>query len=167
MLKEQPEALARLYRGYVFHRRGEEQPGELPYTPYRVPVYSNTGGQVSARYVRTYVEAGEAAAGRRMDGAELAVLDRFEEVTKRSELMVEFTLLPGEMYFINNYTILHARTAFDDGDAAEDQRRHLLRLWLDVPGMRPVHPYIKKNGVAAVPGRTPSFDWAALTKNRS
>ena len=167
MLKEQPEALARLYRGYVFHRRGEEQPGELPYTPYRVPVYSNTDGQVSARYVRTYVEAGEAAVGRRMDGAERAVLDRFEEVTKRSELMLEFTLRPGEMYFINNYTILHARTAFDDGDAAEDQRRHLLRLWLDVPGMRPVHPYIQKNGVAAVPGRTPSFDWAALTKNRS
>ena len=167
MLAEQPEALAQLYRGYFFHRRGEEQPGELPYTPNRVPVYSNTDDHVSVRYVRTYVEAGEAAAGRPMDGAELAVLDRFEEITKRPELMLEFTLWPGEMYFINNYTILHARTAFDDGDAPEDQRRHLLRLWLDVPGMRPVHPDIKKNGIAAVSGRTPSFDWAALTKNRS
>jgi hypothetical protein len=60
-----------------FHRRGEKQLGELPFTPYRVPVYSNTEGQVSARYVRTYVEAGEAAAGRPMDDAELAMLDRF------------------------------------------------------------------------------------------
>jgi hypothetical protein len=167
MLAECPDALGRLYRGYVFHRRGEEQPGEQPYTPYRVPVFSSVDGYVSARYVRTYVEAGEAAAGRPMDAAELAVLDRFEEITKRSELMLEFTLQPGEMYFVNNYTILHARTAFDDGDAEEDQRRHLLRLWLDVPGMRPVHPYIKKNGIAPVPGRTPSFDWAALTDNRS
>src|SRR5262249_50705607 len=64
MLDECPETLARLYRGYAFHRRGEEQPGELPYTPYRVPVFSNIDGYVSARYVRTYVEAGEAAAGR-------------------------------------------------------------------------------------------------------
>jgi len=139
----------------------------LPYTPYRVPVFSNTDGKVSARYVRTYVEAGEAAAGRPMGETELAVLDRFEEVTKRPELMLEFTLQPGEMYFINNYTILHARTAFEDGDAAEDQRRHLLRLWLEVPGMRPVHPHIRRNGIAAVPGRTPSFDWARLTKNRN
>jgi hypothetical protein len=167
MLEECPEALERLYRGYVFHRRGEEQPGDLPYTPYRVPVYSNTAGKVSARYVRTYVEAGEAAAGRPMGEAELAVLDRFEEISKRPELMLEFTLQPGEIYFINNYTILHARTAFDDGDAEEDRRRHLLRLWLEVPHMRPVHPYIRRNGIDAVPGRTPSFDWAKLTNNRN
>jgi hypothetical protein len=56
MLSECPEALERLYRGYVFHRRGEEKPGDLPHTPYRVPVYSNTEGKVSARYVRTYVD---------------------------------------------------------------------------------------------------------------
>jgi hypothetical protein len=167
MLDECPEALQRLYDGYVFHRRGEEKPGDLPYTPYRVPIYSDIDGKVSARYVRTYVEAGEAAAGRPMGEAELAALDRFEEVTKRPELMLEFTLQPGEMYFINNYTILHARTAFDDGDAEEDQRRHLLRLWLEVPGMRPVHPYIRRNGIEAVPGRTPSYDWSKLTKNRN
>jgi hypothetical protein len=167
MLDEYPEALERLYRGYVFHRRGEEKPGDLPYTPYRVPVYSNTKGKISARYVRTYVEAGEAAAGRPMDEAELSVLDRFEEVTKRPELMLEFTLQPGEMYFINNYTILHARTAFDDGDAEEDRRRHLLRLWLDVPQMRPVHSHIKSGGIEAVPGRKPSYDWSRLTSNRN
>src|ERR1700730_1058715 len=46
MREECPAALERLYRGYVFHRRGEEQPGELPYTPYRVPIYSNTEGNV-------------------------------------------------------------------------------------------------------------------------
>src|SRR5271170_6410035 len=45
MLEECPELLERLYSGYVFHRRGEERPGDLPYTPYRVPVYSNTGGK--------------------------------------------------------------------------------------------------------------------------
>src|SRR5215470_10307801 len=48
MLEEYPEALERLYRGYVFHRRGEEKPGDLPHTPYRVPLYSNTGGSLGA-----------------------------------------------------------------------------------------------------------------------
>jgi hypothetical protein len=167
MLDEYPEALAALYRGYVFHRRGEEQPGDLPYTPYRVPIFSNTEGKISARYVRNYVEAGENAAGRKMGDAELSVLDRFEETTKRPDLMLEFTLQPGEMYFVNNYTILHARTAFDDGDAEEDERRHLLRMWLGVEGMRPVNPYIKEDGIAPVAGRTPSYDWSKWTSNRS
>ena len=93
-----------------------------------------------------------------MGEAELAVLDHFEAVTKRPELMLDFTLQPGEIYFINNYTILHARTAFDDGDAEEDRRRHLLRLWVDVPQMRSVHPHIKSGGIEVVPGRTPSYD---------
>lgn len=163
MLTEHPDHLERLYLGYVRHRRGEEQPGELPYTPYRIPVFSNVEGKVSTRYVRSYLEAGEAAAGRPMGPAEHAVIDTFEAVTKRPELMLEFTLQPGEAYFLNNYTILHARTAFDDGDAPEDARRHLLRLWLEVPEMRPVHPYVRGHGVKPVEGRTPSFDWSSVT----
>ena len=67
--------------------------------------------------------------------------------------------------FINNYTILHARTSFDDGDAPEDARRHLLRLWLDAP-IRPVHPYIRSRGILQVAGRTPSFDWNSIAAVR-
>jgi hypothetical protein len=169
MLAECPEVLERLYRGYVFHRRGEEQPGDLPHTPYRVPVYSDVDGKVSVRYVRSYVEAGETAVGRRMGEAELAVLDRFEAISKRPEWMLEFTLRPGEMYFLNNYTILHARTAFEDFEE-EDRRRHLLRLWLEAPWMRKVHPHVQLfeggAGIAAVTGRTPTFDWRPLTSDR-
>jgi hypothetical protein len=130
----------------------------LPWLPAKRPAFAAACARI---------EAGEAAAGHKMDEAELAVLDRFEEVTRRPELMLEFTLQPGEMYFINNYTILHARTAFDDGDAEEDRRRHLLRLWLEVPQMRPVHPYIRSGGIEAVPGRIPSSHWSNLTSNRN
>ena len=84
LLAEHPDVLAALYRGYVRHRRGKEQPGELPYTPYRIPVYSNIEGKVSARYVRSYLEAGEAAAGRRW-ARERLVIDTFKAVTKRPE----------------------------------------------------------------------------------
>jgi hypothetical protein len=73
------------------------------------------------------------------------------------------------MYFLNNFTILHARTQFDDFEE-EDRRRHLLRLWLDVPGMRAVHPHIhlfEGGGIAPVTGRTPTYDWSHLTKNRT
>src|ERR1044072_1265507 len=36
-----PQLLERLYRGYHYHRLGEEGPGEEPATPYRAPVVAN------------------------------------------------------------------------------------------------------------------------------
>lgn len=165
MLAEHPEYLERLYQGFIFHRRGEEKPGDSPVTPYRVPVFSNMDGQVSVRYVRTYVEAGMAHVGTPIDDFDRATLDFFEATSKRPDVMLEFTLEPGELYFLNNYTILHARTAFEDFDE-EDRRRHLLRLWLEAPELRSVHPQVQLfegKGIAPVAGRTPSFDWSELT----
>ena len=66
---------------------------------------------------------------RRLDQIPRAVIDTFKAVTKRPELMLEFTLQPGEAYFINNYTILHSRTGFEDFPEPE-RRRHMIRLWL-------------------------------------
>jgi Taurine catabolism dioxygenase TauD, TfdA family len=168
ILAERPEYLERLYRGYVYHRRGEERPGDLPVTPHPVPVFCNVDGHVSVRYVRTYVEAGMSAVGAPIDDYDREVLDFFERTSKRPDVMLELTLEPGQMYFLNNYTVLHARTEFSDWDE-EDRRRHLLRLWLEVPGMRPVHPHVHLfdgQGIAPVAGRTPTYDWGNLTSRR-
>ena len=165
---ERPHYLERLYRGYTWHRRGEEKPGDHPVTPHLVPIFSNVDGKVSIRYVRSYIEAGMAEVGSPIDDLDREILDFVEATSKRPDVMLEFTLAPGEMYFLNNYTILHARTAFDDHEE-EDRRRHLLRLWLEVPGMRPVHPHINLfdgQGIAPVAGRTPTYDWKGLTTTR-
>jgi len=42
---------------------------------------------------------------------------------------VSMDLQPGEMQFINNYHVLHGRTAYED-DVAQGYKRHLKRLWL-------------------------------------
>jgi len=168
ILAERPLYLDRLYRGYIYHRRGEERPGDLPVTRHPVPVFSSVGGHVSVRYVRTYIEAGMAAVGAPIDQFDREVLDFFELTSKRPDLMLEFTLAPGQMYFLNNYTVLHARTEFEDFEE-EERRRHLLRLWLEVPGMRAVHPHVHLfdgQGIAPVAGRTPSYDWKDLTTRR-
>ena len=48
-------------------------------------------------------------------------------------------LAPGDMQFVYNHTNLHDRTGFTDWpDPA--QRRHLLRLWLSLPGDRELPP---------------------------
>jgi hypothetical protein len=37
---------------------------------------------------------------------------------------------PGDMQFVNNYHVLHARLAYED-DRAAGKVRHLKRLWLE------------------------------------
>ena len=40
---------------------------------------------------------------------------------------------PGDVVFINNWAMLHARDSYEDGSgsgAADEPRRHLVRLWL-------------------------------------
>jgi alpha-ketoglutarate-dependent taurine dioxygenase len=49
-------------------------------------------------------------------------------------------LQPGDMQFVNNFHVLHARTAYED-DRAAGKVRHLKRLWLEtrVLDQRPPH----------------------------
>jgi hypothetical protein len=57
-------------------------------------------------------------------------------------------LQAGDIQLLNNSVILHSRTAFVDYEEATE-RRHLLRLWLNVEGGRPVDPiaFPYRNGV--------------------
>src|SRR5947209_17871863 len=57
-----------LYRGYHYHRLGEEGPGEEPATPYRVPVFANRNGQLSCRYQRSGIAGGHRELGAPLDG---------------------------------------------------------------------------------------------------
>ena len=41
---------------------------------------------------------------------------------------------PGDIQFVNNHVIYHARSAFEDDD--EGHGRLLLRLWLSMPNSR-------------------------------
>ena len=54
--------------------------------------------------------------------------------------------------------VMHARTAFED-DVEAGYRRHLLRLWLDVPGGRPAPKEMHIHstaGIARQEGKTPT-----------
>jgi hypothetical protein len=158
---EHPEYLAVLERGFRCDRRGEEAADDAPVTPYRVPVYSSSAGVLSCRFVRGVIDRGAAASGELLSDLETEALACFEAVAARQEVRFEVMLQPGEASFINNYEILHARTAFVDRDAPE-HKRLLYRLWLEGRPPRPmvpeVHLYQNRSGHMGVdpqPGRGP------------
>jgi hypothetical protein len=57
-------------------------------------------------------------------------------------MKLEFMMSPGQICFANNYTVLHARTGFEDRPGPETGRM-LLRLWLTAHDRRPVDPRVE------------------------
>ncbi len=159
-----PHLLEPLYRGYHYHRLGEEGAGEPPVTPYRMPVFALRNGQLSCRYQRAGIAAGHRALDVPLAETDLQAFDLFDEVARAPENRVAFALGRGDMVVINNYTVLHARTKFAEFPEPE-RRRRLVRLWLDAEGFRdaPRELYLfERNGVPPQPGKTCTFDFKKL-----
>jgi hypothetical protein len=133
ILRTRPDLLPPLYEGYYQAAR-EAANSAQPVTSYKIPVFCNEGGVVSCMYSREFMlRAGELLGG--MPRPLKDALDLFNAIAEREDVRIDFVLEPGEMMVLNNFTVLHARTAFRDSPT---QKRYLLRLWLDVPNGRPV-----------------------------
>lgn len=163
-----PQHLDSLYRGWPFHRFGEEGPGESPVTPYNVPVFAWQDDVLSCRHLRAYAEMAAKETGNPMTEADVAALDCVDELACREDMLFETLLGPGEATFINNYTVLHTRGGFDDA-ADPALRRHFLRLWLAVDEPRPMPEEIRSyagRGITAQEGRTSYYTGASLSPMR-
>lgn len=138
ILQERPHYLPMLYRGFEYDRRGEETEYQKSISD-PVPVFAHIDGELSIRYVRKSMETARQKLGRPFSAEELEVLDYLDSLTVRDDLRLSMMLQAGDMQFANNYTVLHSRTDYvDHEDPAE--KRHMLRLWLKVPGFRRLDP---------------------------
>ena len=137
ILATRPELLTPLYRGYRYHLFGEEAPGESPVTKHTIPVLSQKEGHVSARYIPEYISRAAEYLNEPLPELDLEAFDTFNQLAKDNELRFDVMLEPGDLSFINNYTVLHTRDAFYDGEELEEKRL-LLRLWLSSDYQRPV-----------------------------
>lgn len=125
--REAPDVLEVLARPFHFDRRGGVRDGEAATASF--PVLKQTGDELLFRYLRYWIEAGHAKAGVPLTAVQVRALDVLDGVLARPGLRAEFTLSPGDMFFINNRWVLHNRTAFED-HPDPTRRRHLVRLWL-------------------------------------
>jgi len=159
-----PRLLEPLYRGYHYHRLGEQAPDEEPATPYRIPVFATINGQLSCRYQRMGIAAGHRERGVPLSDADIEAFNLFDEIARAPENRLSFYLERGDMIVINNYTVMHARTQFRNYPEAERQRR-LVRLWLDRQGFRDVPKefnHFETNGVPKQEGAACTYDFKKL-----
>ena len=138
MAARRPDLLERLYQPVPVDRRGEVPEGKAPF--YEAPVFNEHAGMISVLYSRLHIGSAQRfPEARRLTPADLEALDMLGELAADPELRLDMNFMPGDIQFLHNHTILHARSAYEDWPEAE-LKRHLLRLWLAPPGARALPP---------------------------
>ena len=142
MADTRPDLLALLFDPIATDRRGEVPEGAAPFMT--IPVLSWHAGQLTVFYQRQYIESAQ-----RFDDAprltpkHLEALDLFDALANDPDLHMSMQLQPGDMQFVYNHSQLHDRTGFTDWPDP-DKRRHLMRLWLSIPGDRALPEVFKE-----------------------
>lgn len=127
LIERSPDLLEVLYQPFHVDRRGEFEEGELPTS--QQPVFHWDGNELTMRYLSYYIQEGHREVGLPLSDAQQKALGAIEDLLKEEDLLVEFSVEPGQMLFCNNHWILHNRNAYQDhGDP--ELRRHYVRLWL-------------------------------------
>ena len=138
MLERRPDLLERLYQPFPVDRRGEVPEGKAPF--YDAPVFNEHAGRLSVLYSRLHIGSSQRFPdARRLTAEDIEALDFLGELAGDPELRLDMNFMPGDIQFLHNHTILHARTAYEDWPETE-RKRHLLRLWLSPPNARPLPP---------------------------
>lgn len=152
MYEKRPDLLEALFHPFPTDRRGEIPPGKGPF--FEIPVFNHYRGYLSALYARRYINSAQKFdAARRLTATEIEALDMFDALANDPVMNLKMEFRPGDMQFLHNHTILHDRLAYEDWPEPE-RKRHLLRLWLAVPGARPLPPvYAERYGSVTVGDR--------------
>ncbi len=129
LVRTEPELAAALYAPFAYDFRGEQPPGGKPW--YTMPIFSRRGDRLFVRYIRPYIDAARRHEDApRPSATARAAMDRVDELCADPSYHLSMTMQPGDMQFVNNYHVLHARDAYvDQRDAGKI--RHLKRLWLE------------------------------------
>lgn len=129
MMARRPDLAAALFHAFPTDRRGEVPEGQGPW--FDVPVFNWHAGLLTTIYVGQYIRSAQAnfPQARRLTPLELEALALLDRLSNDPALHLEIPFRPGDMQFLHNHQILHARTDFEDWPEPQ-RRRHLLRLWL-------------------------------------
>lgn len=142
MAARRPDLLELLYQPFPVDRRGEVPDGKGPF--YDAPVFNEYDGKLSVLYSRLHIGSAQRfPAARRLTAEDFEALDMLAELAGDPELRLDMNFMPGDIQFLHNHTILHARSAYGDWPEVE-RKRHLLRLWLAPPSARALPPVFEE-----------------------
>jgi hypothetical protein len=134
-VKQHPEWMPTAFEGFYWDRFGEHKEWEEPTSPTKIPLFSLADGQLSTRYNRSWINAAAVRRNVPFNDVEQAILDFFDDTARKLSLPIK--MQPGDVYFANNYTVLHGRDSYEEtADAPLEHKRLFLRVWFNIPEVR-------------------------------
>jgi Taurine catabolism dioxygenase TauD, TfdA family len=171
IVRRRPDLIDICYADWPQSWQGEEPAGHgrtfaRPIFGFRDGYFTGLFSPAYARFAQEFPEVPRHTAAQR------EVLELYKQLA--DELALDMHFEPGDIQLLNNHLIYHGRTEFQDYPE-EDRKRLLLRLWLSVPGSRPLP---KSDGyelvlgsieAGAVRGGVPCRDggWRAVSEFRA
>lgn len=141
ILEDHPEYLESLYTGYHYNLRGEGATGDPnEITFHKIPIYSYLDGRLSCRFNGNMIRTAQDLSKEHLTDQQIEVLDFIEQTATSPEYRFDMALERGDIQFLCNHSILHTRSEFIDGEG-DDDKRHLLRLWLYQHHGRKLEPH--------------------------
>lgn len=131
LLRERPDLAPVLFETFPFDTQGQHAPGARPW--FDLPLCRYADGRLRTFFIPWYIrESQQHPEAPRLTPAQEAVVSFIEQAANDPALFLDMDFQPGDMQFLENASILHKRTAYEDWDEPE-RKRHLLRLWLAEP----------------------------------
>lgn len=137
LARRRPDLLEVLKQPFYHHYQGSQDPLQPPY--YACPIIGSDAEHFTMRVNRKNIVAAERDFPElpRVTPQQWEAIDLLEEIMADPRWCFRMRLEQGDLQLVNNYVIVHSRTPFEDFEEA-DRKRHLLRLWLAVPGSQPL-----------------------------
>jgi hypothetical protein len=121
-----------LYQPFHWDRNDEQAEGQDPY--FQLPICRYQDGRLTFFYIPWYIrKAQRHPQVPRISPEQEALLDLIDAIAAEPGMHLEMRLEPGEINYLKNNAVLHARTEYTDFEAPE-RKRHLVRLWLTAHG---------------------------------
>ena len=128
ILRRRADLIPLLYEPWYWDRNDEQSEGQDAF--FQLPICRYHEERLTFFYIPWYIrKAQRHPTVPRLTADQSELLDLIDSIAEDPAFHVEMRLEPGEVNYLKNNAVLHARTEFEDFDEPE-RKRHLVRLWL-------------------------------------
>ncbi len=128
MARTRPDLADVLAQPFHVDRKGEIPPGKDP--TYKLAIFHRHAKWLTTVYARDFINAAQRFDDvPRLTELQIEAMDMLDALAASDALRLEMDFRCGDIQFLHNHQILHARTSYEDYPEPE-RKRHLLRLWL-------------------------------------
>jgi hypothetical protein len=128
ILRRRPDLVPVLYEPFPFDANDQERPGERPF--FSIPLCRYERGWLRTFYIGWYIRDSQRhPSAPRLSAPQREVIDLIDAIAEDPAIHFEMDFRAGDIQWLKNSVILHARTEYEDHPEPE-RKRHLLRLWL-------------------------------------